>query len=206
MTRPRLYSGSPVRRALQIALDIAAVVVIVLAIVLSRAVHAAVAALGDPGRSLERTGRNLSSSLTDAGDRVGGIPLVGRGVRTPFDSASDAAGTLTSAGRSLEQAATTAAFWLALAVAVIPIVLVLYVWLPRRIGFIRRATATARLLDAGADLDLFALRAMATQPAGRLRRVHPRPAEAWRRGDPEVIRALAALELRDVGLTPPGGR
>ena len=53
------------------------------------------------------------------------------------------------------------------------------------------------------DLDLFALRAMANQPMPRLAAVSDDPAGAWRRGDDEVIHALALLELREVGLRPP---
>ena len=53
------------------------------------------------------------------------------------------------------------------------------------------------------DLDLFALRAMSNQPLQRLSRISPDPAGAWRRGDREVIRDLALLELSDCGLRPP---
>ena len=99
----------------------------------------------------------------------------------------------------------TLAQWLALAVALIPILVLLWLYLPQRIAFVRRATAGQRFLDAGADLDLFALRAMAHQPLHVLARVDPDPAGAWRRGEPEVIGQLARLELRSVGLRAPAG-
>ena len=63
-----------------------------------------------------------------------------------------------------------------------------------------------RFLDEGADLDLFALRAMAHQPLHVLARVDPDPAGAWRRGEPDVVDRLARLELRSAGLRPPGRR
>jgi hypothetical protein len=69
--------------------------------------------------------------------------------------------------------------------------------------FVRTATAGQRFIDADADLDLFALRAMATQPMHRLARVSDDPVRAWRDGDPDVVRSLALLELRDAGLSPP---
>ena len=56
-----------------------------------------------------------------------------------------------------------------------------------------------------ADLDLFALRALANRPLPRLTEISPDPVEAWRRGDSEVVRALAALELRSIGLRPVHG-
>ena len=67
----------------------------------------------------------------------------------------------------------------------------------------RRATAAQRFIDAEPDLDLFALRAMANQPMPRLAKVSDDPAGAWRRGDLDVIHALALLELKDSGLRPP---
>ena len=87
--------------------------------------------------------------------------------------------------------------------AVVPIVLVVGVWLALRLRFVRRATAAQRFLDAAADLDLFALRALAGQPMHRLARVSDDPAGGWRTQDPAVVRALALLELRDCGLRPP---
>ena len=64
-------------------------------------------------------------------------------------------------------------------------------------------SAGQRFIDESADLDLFALRAMANQPMHKLARVSPDPVRDWRSGDPDVVRALALLELRDGGLTPP---
>ena len=67
----------------------------------------------------------------------------------------------------------------------------------------RRARASGSSTPSE-DLDLFALRALARQPMHRLAKISDDPAGAWRRGDPEVVRRLAVLELREVGLKPPG--
>ena len=40
-------------------------------------------------------------------------------------------------------------------------------------------------------------------PLTALARISDDPAGAWRRGEPEVIRSLATLELHDEGLRPP---
>jgi hypothetical protein len=58
-------------------------------------------------------------------------------------------------------------------------------------------------MDSSADLELFALRAMANQPMHRLARVSSDPVRAWRNGDRDVVRALAILELGDAGLSAP---
>ena len=79
----------------------------------------------------------------------------------------------------------------------------LWFYLPPRVRFVRRATAGQRYLDSGADLDLFALRAMSHQPLHVLAQVSADPAGAWRRGEADVVDRLARLELHAVGLRAP---
>jgi hypothetical protein len=43
---------------------------------------------------------------------------------------------------------------------------------------------------------------MAHQPMHVLARISDEPVAAWRRGDDDVVQALAALEMRSVGLRP----
>jgi hypothetical protein len=59
-------------------------------------------------------------------------------------------------------------------------------------------------VDGPADLELFALRALAHQPLHVLARVSDDPMSALRERDHAVIARLADLELSDVGLTAPG--
>jgi hypothetical protein len=58
-------------------------------------------------------------------------------------------------------------------------------------------------LDSSADLDLFALRAMASQPMHVLAAISPDPVAAWRSGDRAVITRLAEVELHRSGLNLP---
>ena len=76
-------------------------------------------------------------------------------------------------------------------------VALLLAWLPGRAAWAREAGAASRLRLAGADLELFALRAVANRPLRQLHRVSLDPAGALRAGDYE---ALADLELRALGL------
>ena len=149
-------------------------------------------------------GGGLAGQLRDAGAAVKGIPLVGDQVSSPFDGAGRAADQIAAAGASPVAVVQHLAFWLGLTVAAIPILLVAAVYLPLRWRFVRHATAAQRFLDSSADLDLFALRAMARQPMHRIATVSDDPVRAWRDGDADVVRALALLELRDAGLRPPG--
>jgi hypothetical protein len=47
---------------------------------------------------------------------------------------------------------------------------------------------------------LLALRALIDGDAKELHQVAERPVEAWRHGEVTVVRALAALELREAGV------
>ena len=93
---------------------------------------------------------------------------------------------------------------LGLAVALIPALLLLALWVPRRVTWVVEATAAARLSRAGHGArDLLALRALARRPLPELHRLSPDVAAAWRAGEPAAIDDLAALELDDLGLRLP---
>ena len=141
--------------------------------------------------------------MRDAGSAVDDTPLIGEGLEAPFVGAGDAADQVADAGVAQVDAVDQLATWLSLAIGTIPILVLLAVYLPLRWRFIREATAGQRFVDAAEDLDLFALRALARQPMHRLATVSDDPAGAWRRRDEGVVRRLAVLELRDVGLRPP---
>ncbi|MEV4467053.1 hypothetical protein AB0J51_25930 [Micromonospora echinofusca] len=165
--------------------------------------HDLVQKLAVPGQKLEGAGGGLADNLADAGGKVGRVPLVGDELTAPFERAATAARGLAEAGRDQQELVDQLALALAVAVLVFPLGLVLFGWLPLRVRWMRRAGAAAKLAAAPAGRDLLALRALATQPLGRLTRIAPDVAEAWRSGDDATIDALAALELRHLGLTHP---
>jgi hypothetical protein len=134
------------------------------------------------------------------------VPLVGDRLSEPFQRAGSAGTTIEQAGTDLVAAVDHLALLLGWVTALVPIVLVLLVWGLLRLRFVRRATAAQRFIDSSADLDLFALRAMAHQPMHRIARISDDPTGAWRVRDHEVVQALALLELRDSGLRPPALR
>lgn len=198
----KLYADAPGHQARQVLGDLLLVVWVWAWVRIGQGVHDATLALAAPGEQIERAGTGLAGRLRDAGESVGGIPLVGEEVRGPFDGAGDAADSIAAAGSAQVEAVGTLADWLGLAVGAVPILLVAGFYLALRWRFVRAATAGRRLVDSGGDVDLFALRAMTHQPLHRLARISGDPAGAWRRGDAVVVRALAELELRDVGLMP----
>ncbi|GAA4263152.1 hypothetical protein [Dactylosporangium darangshiense] len=156
--------------------------------------------LAAPGRKLEGAGDGLAANLNSAGDKIKGVPGVPDSVAAPFTNAANAAMSLANAGREQQDIVNDLAWVLSIVVVVVPLLLVVGVWLPLRIRWIRRAGSAARLRSVAAGRDLLALRALATQPLRRLLRVDPEIAALWRRGDPDAVEALARLELRSLGL------
>ncbi len=194
------YSEVPARRARQIAGDIWLIAWSALWIWAAVRLYDLVMNLAAPGLAVSSSATDLADRFDEAGAAVGQVPLIGDALQSPFDGMGGAAIAIADAGQASADAVGLLARFLAVALAVLGIASWAMVWVPIRIAFIRRATAARRFLDSTEDLDLFALRAMARQPLHLLARISDDPAGAWRRGDREVISALATLELRAEGL------
>ncbi len=199
----KLYADVPARRTRQVIGDVWLVAWSVLWIWVAVRLHELIMNLATPGLAIAEGATDLAGSITSAGESISSVPLVGETLGTPFDGMSDAALSIADAGQATADAVALLARFLSIALAVLAITSFAVFWVPFRIGFVRRATAAQRFVDANEDLDLFALRAMARQPLHVLARITDDPAGAWRRGDQPVINALAALELREEGLRPP---
>ena len=198
-----LYADQPARRTRQMVGDLTLLIWLLLWTWVGRVVHDGTMALAGPGRQTDESASSMADGLRDAGGRISEAPYVGDELAAPFDKAASASDGIAAAGRDTVEAVERLALVLGWSVALIPILVALAVYLPGRWRFVREATAGARFVDAGEDLDLFALRALARQPMHALARVSDDPAGAWRRGDPDVVRRLAELELADAGLRPP---
>lgn len=197
------YAATPQRAARQVAADVFVIAWIAVWWWASRTLHDVIDAVAEPARSTATAAHDLAGSMSDAGSSAGGIPLVGEELRRPLDSAAGTFQNLEgTAGRwasSIEHVADVTG-WVVL---LIPVAIALALWLPIRIRFFTTARATRRFIDAAPDLDLFALRAMATQPMTVLARISDDPAGAWRRRDRAVVTRLAEVELRRIGLLLP---
>jgi hypothetical protein len=186
----KLYSAVRTQRFWQVFGDLMLLGWIALCTALGLAVFRITNALGYPGRKAASAGDGLAEDLRKLSEPVGRIPVVGDELRAPVDGA---------AGAAVEQLA----YLLAGVTITLPVLFALLIWLPRRIRFSRRATAAQKFIDNAADLDLFALRAMANQPMHKLAKISNDPVTAWRDGDSAVIAQLADLELRATGLRAP---
>ena len=199
----KLYADSEPRRLRQLLGDALLLAWILVWIEVGQAVHDATMLLARPGEEIIAAGNGLAEKLRDASSVVGDAPFIGDDLQSPFDGAGDAADQIAGAGTAQVEAVGTLANWLGWTVGLIPVLVMLAIYLPMRWRFVRQASAGQRFINASEDLDLFALRALARQPMHRLAKISDDPAGAWRRGDPEVVRRLAVLELKEVGLKPP---
>ncbi|NIK62032.1 hypothetical protein [Kribbella shirazensis] len=199
----KLYSDVRAQRVGQVLGDVILVAWTWGCVELGLLVHRMTEALGAPGRKAAEAGDGLAGDLRRMSEPIGKVPAVGDQLRAPVDGAAAAAGKLAQAGRDQAHAVEQLALVLAAVTIGLPVLFAVLIWVPRRIRFARRATAARRFIDSAADLDLFALRAMANQPMHKLAKISDDPVSAWRERDQEVVTALATLELRSTGLKPP---
>ena len=140
--------------------------------------------LAVPGQKLEGAGNGLADNLKGAGDKIDGVPGVPDSVAAPFDSAATRPGRWPTRAASSRRSSTTWPGSSSVMLVAVPLALVVFVWLPLRIRWMRRAGSAAETRAAPtAGRDLLALRALATQPLGRLVKIDPEIAALWRKGD-----------------------
>lgn len=200
----RFYAERPARAARQLLGDLVVLAWVAAVVIVARAAHDLVTGLQAPARALADAGDGVRGAFDGAARTAAGVPLVGGDLARALGTGTDAGNALGTAGRDQVAAIGTAALGVAIAVVVFAAVPVVLVWLSVRVRY-ARAAASAAAARAEGD-DLLALRALARQPTRRLLRVSPAPATAWRTEDRDALRALAALELRSLGLRPSARR
>jgi hypothetical protein len=200
------YAESPARRSRQLLADVAVAVALLACLWMGSTVDHLTADLAGPGRTLQSAGAALADKMDDAGAAAGKVPLAGQDLAAPFWGAGQAGRAIEAAGVRQQQVVARMATLFGLLSGGLPALVVLSLWLPRRVRFAREAGLATRLRAAHGGLDILALRALARQPLGDLVHVGPGMVDGWRAGDPAAIEALAALELRGLGLGPGSAR
>ncbi len=132
---------------------------------------------------------------------LSGVPFIGHGIGQTADKVVAAGQSAVANSVKTRGSVSSLSTLLGIAVAVIPSVPLLAVYLPLRIGRAReRLVVAAALKEAGDDAELerfLARRALETLPYRRLRRLVRRPRLSLTPGDQAV---LAAAELHRLGL------
>lgn len=199
----KLYADAPARRVRQAVTDLLVVAWVALCVRFGLWLHETVLSALGPTVQLEAAGSSLQSSLSELGERLGAIPLLGNAISRPFERAADAGDAIGRVGADLGGYIEQTALVSGLAAAVIPLALVVIPWVLSRAAFARNAGAVRDLLATGDALDLLALRALATQPVRALAGVSPHPARDWREGRHDVVEKLAKVELARAGVAWP---
>jgi hypothetical protein len=193
----KLYAETTGLRVRQLLGDLAVVAWTAAWVWAGVTLHRLVERLAVPGDRLERAGSGFAGDVAEIQQKVGRLPVVGGDLQGPFGRLAGVGQALADAGATQQQVVHQLALWLGVLVAAVPIAALLVTWLPRRVAWAREAGAASRLRLAGADLELFAFRAVANRSLRELHRVTPDPAGALRAGN---YQALADLELRSLGL------
>ncbi|BCJ44990.1 hypothetical protein GCM10010168_84360 [Actinoplanes ianthinogenes] len=198
----KLYADRVPTATRQVITDLLILFWIYLWVRVALGIHDLVEKLAVPGAKLESAGSGIADNLADAGGKVGRVPVVGDQLTKPFTGAADAARSIAEAGHQQQELVDKLALILPLMAISLPLALVLFLWLPLRLRWIRRASVAVTVRDEPAGRDLLALRALASRPLGELTRLGPDIAQSWRNGDAAAVDALAELELRRLGLRP----
>jgi hypothetical protein len=193
----KLYAETVGLRARQLLGDLATLAWTAAWVAAGLTLYRLVERLAVPGARVEQAGSDFAGDVAEIQQRIGRVPVVGDQLQGPFGRLAGTGRTLAEAGATQQQVVHQLALWLGVVVAAVPVVTLLLVWLPRRVAWAREAGAASRLRMDGADLELFAIRAVANRPLRELRRVSADPAGALRAGEHQ---ALADLELRALGL------
>ncbi|SDH45213.1 hypothetical protein SAMN04488693_101280 [Arthrobacter subterraneus] len=196
----QIYSSSPFQRTWQVLIDLFAIAAIAVAWFFSRATFDAISNLAVFGRGMEDAGSQFQSTMTDAAEGIGGVPLIGDQASAPFLSAAEAGGILITAGQDQQDSVAQAAAVIGWAILLLPILILIPMWLIPRVRFVVRSTRTRRLQREDGGRELLALRALVLANPSQLRKVSPDPVRAWREGDPAAVDGLARLALKHAGV------
>jgi hypothetical protein len=197
----RFYAERPGRFLLQLVADVSVVLWVWLCVAVAKAAREVVLQLQAPANTLTDAGDGIRGVFDDAARSAAQVPFVGEDLARALGSGTGAGDSIAGAGRDLATTIASIATGTQIGIIVLGVLPVLLTWLPLRLRYARTAGSAARV--RGVDTDLLALRAMTNRPVRRLLRVSPDPAAAWRRDDREVVHALAALELRSLGMRAP---
>jgi hypothetical protein len=186
-----------------LALDIVLVLWACLWIVIGVAVAETLAGLTD----LTLAFRAVGGAVGGVGETLGSInvPLVGEPLDRASGAVRDAGRDIVARGAAARDEIQRIALFIGTVVAVIPILTLLLPYAPARVARAIEVAALRRLVETGVAGDdpavesFLAGRALNAVSYSRLRRVAERP---WEVDAPGTRRALAAEEMRRLGLSP----
>lgn len=194
----KLYAELPTQRFRQAFFDLFVLAWCWMWIRIGMYLNDLVEKLSAAGRLLIDAGQDLEDIGSSVQRTVVRVPVLGSFLEERFDGFVGVGQSMQDSGNSQVETVDTLSLWLGIIVALLPILLALTVWLWRRAGWIRDASAAARLREDPENLYLFALRAISNRPLTDLRSKEARQAiRSFHAGD---YAPLARLELEQLGL------
>lgn len=191
----RLYSGHEPRRRRQITADLLVGLWVLFWLWQGWSIASSIDQAAEPTRRAETITAQMATDLGELTSTVLSIPLLGSSVGTLMDSLTTKVVTLSELSAEGTETVEGMAWKAGLGVALTPNILMLATYLPRRARFVRGARVQGPI-----DVEVYALRAINTQPVDVLRALVPDPVAGWRAGDRQTIEALAAYQARYEGV------
>ncbi|WP_050669477.1 hypothetical protein [Luteipulveratus halotolerans] len=173
----QLYADAQPRRTRQIVTDVLVLVWVLAWIKVALEVRDRASGSGRAADPMRRGGDEFASSMSDAGDKLQKVPVVGDTLKPPFDRASKAGSAFSQAGRDIQSGMDNLGLLLGILVAALPICLVVAFWAQARLRYardVRRARSLEGITCAdaalvrravGLDLDSLGLRPRAATTA-----------------------------------------
>ena len=194
------YAEVSARAGRQGGADLGALCWLILFIAMAGHAHTVVLSMRAPVAGMIAAG----NGVIDVFHRMTGIaqlvPFVGDELVSALQSGEQIGQSLINAGQQQFDSIGGLASGTAALVVLAGILPLLVLWLPVRLRYARAAGDAVVKRDAPGGMDLLALQALTRVPLRLLHPVAEDPAKAWRDGDPETVRKLAALELDRLGL------
>jgi hypothetical protein len=188
----------PSARAVRV-LDIVAVAYVVVWLALGVAIGLDIRRQVDLADQVVRVGATLRET-GEGFQTLAAIPFVGGEIGEVATRVAEAGAEVETSGRESADAIREMSVLVAIAVGLLPLLVLVPFYLPLRLAWRRDVAAIREALRQGqtpALMRVLALRALVTLPYDRLRALEPDPWGAVERGE---VDALAEAELRRLGL------
>jgi hypothetical protein len=202
----KVFPDVPDKRRATIFGDVVVIVLLVLAAWAGVAVHDAVDRLAVLGAGVSNGGHTVQAGFGSAAAKVDGVPLVGGSLADALRGAGrESGGRAVELGQRGQDSVHRLALILGVVVFAVPAIVLLGLFVPRRVRQIRRLTAAAQALAPPYDADrrrVLAMRAAFGLPYGALLPYTPDPLGDIVQGRYD---ALVLAALHDAGIRPPPG-
>lgn len=201
----KLYADTTAKRVAQVLGDVAVLVLAWLLIRQALRLREQILGFRAAAAHVESSGQSVSRGAEAAGSALTEVPVVGGALGAPFAAVADAGRELSAAGAEAGASIDSLGLFLPLLLIGLLLGYVLFLYLPRRIAWVREVAEVRRLQGSEHAERLLAHRALATRPFRELRETVANPADALAARD---WGPLARAELHALGLrTPaPGAR